>query len=68
MKQSEINELTTQELKDRTVAEADSLVKLKMNQAVSPLDNPIQIRMVRRTIARIKTELKQREISEAKTK
>jgi len=34
---------------------------LKLNHAISPLDNPLQIKEVRRTIARLATELRQRE-------
>ncbi|OJV38612.1 MAG: 50S ribosomal protein L29 [Bacteroidales bacterium 36-12] len=61
MKTSEIRELNNQEIKERLDAERERLVRLKMNHAIAPLDNPLQIRDVRRTIARLATELRQRE-------
>jgi large subunit ribosomal protein L29 len=42
-------------------AEIEHLTRLKLNHAISPLDNPLQIKDVRRTIARLATELSQRE-------
>ncbi len=64
MKTSEIRELAKQELVERLDAEQVSLTRMKMNHAVSPLDNPVQIMFARRLVARLKTELKMREISE----
>ena len=64
MKTSEIRELTNQELVERTDTEQVNLNRMKMNHAVSPLDNPIQIMFARRLVARLKTEMKMREISE----
>jgi large subunit ribosomal protein L29 len=57
MKTSEIKELSTKELKERIESENESLVRLKLNHAVSPLDNPIRIRDSRKNVARMKTEL-----------
>ena len=42
------------------------LTKLKMNHAVSPLDNPHQISANKKTIARLETELRKREIENNK--
>ena len=64
MKSSEIRELTAQELLERLESEETLLVRMKMNHAVSPLDNPNQIRYSRRLIARLLTELNKRPISE----
>ncbi|MEA1877528.1 MAG: 50S ribosomal protein L29 [Bacteroidota bacterium] len=63
MKTSEIRELTNQELVERIDTEQVNLTRMKMNHAVSPLDNPIQIMFARRLVARLKTEFKVREIS-----
>lgn len=63
MKTSEIKELTDKELRERMDAENEHLTRLKMNHAISPLDNPLQIKDVRRNIARFATELRQREIN-----
>jgi len=64
MKTSEIKELTNKEILEKLQTEKDSLHRLKMNHAISPLDNPLHIKDVRRNIARLKTILRQREINE----
>jgi large subunit ribosomal protein L29 len=63
MKTREIKELNNQEILERMDAQKEQLVRLKLNHAISPLDNPLQIKEVRRTIARLATELRQREIN-----
>jgi large subunit ribosomal protein L29 len=66
MKTSEIKELNNQEIIERLDAQKEQLVRLKLNHAISPLDNPLQIKVVRRTIARLATELRQRDINNTK--
>ena len=60
MEQTVIIELTTPELIERLEEERKQLTKLKLNHAVSPLENPNKIKAFRRTIARLKTELRKR--------
>ena len=64
MKSSEIRELTTKELEERIDTEKTHLIRLKLNHAVSPLDNPLKIKETRKNIARLKTELRKRELNE----
>ncbi len=64
MKTSEINELTTKEIVERIEIEKENLIRLRMNHAVSPLDNPLKIKETRKVIARLKTVLRHRELSE----
>ena len=66
MKTSEIRELNNQELLERIDSEQVNLTRLRMNHAVSPLDNPNQIVFSRRLVARLKTELRMRQLSETK--
>lgn len=66
MKNSEIKELTTKEIAERIDAEKDKLTRMTLNHAVSPLDNPITLKEVRKDIARLKTELRQRQLTEKK--
>ena len=61
MKQSEIKELSVAELQEELGRTRKNYSDLKMAHAVSPLENPIQLRTVRRSIARIATELTKRE-------
>ncbi len=56
MKQKEIVILTDDELKDKLSAFQKNLYDIKLTHAVSPVENPLQIRNIRRAIARLKTE------------
>jgi large subunit ribosomal protein L29 len=60
---SEIEELTTQEIVEKIDESKDSLTRMKLNHNISPLENPLLIRQVRREIAKFKTELRKRELS-----
>ena len=60
MEQKVIRELTTGEIVERLDEEKRQLIKLKLNHAVSPLENPNKIKAYRKTIARLETELHQR--------
>ena len=68
MKSSEIKELSIQELQERLESEETLMVRMKMNHAVSPLDNPNKIVETRRNIARLKTEVRARQIQEQSEK
>ena len=63
MKIAEIKKLIDKELVERLESEKANLAKMKLNHAISPLDNPSLIRESRKTIARLETELRQREIN-----
>jgi large subunit ribosomal protein L29 len=63
MKTAEIQELTKAEILERVQTDQDSLLRMKMNHAISPMDNPQHIVALRRNIARLKTILRQREIN-----
>ena len=62
MKQSEIKELSTAEFQEKLSDTKKTYVDLKMTHAISPLENPIQLRSVRRSVARLATELTNREV------
>ena len=66
MKTSEIKELTSVEIVERLQVEKENLVRLKLNHAVSPLDNPLKIKDSKKDIARLKTILRERELNENK--
>jgi large subunit ribosomal protein L29 len=57
MKSSEIKLLSIEDLQDKLVESKKQLSDLKLNHAVSPLENPLQIKTVRRTVARIVTAI-----------
>lgn len=64
MKTSEIKELTDKELVERIQLEKETLARLNMNHAVSPLDNPMKIKEARRNVARLMTLKGQREMNQ----
>ncbi len=68
MKQEVIKELSTADIIERLDEERKHLTRLKLNHAVSPLENPHQISENRKTIARLETELRRRQIEENNTK
>jgi large subunit ribosomal protein L29 len=63
MKIAEIKDLTTPELKERLDVETKAYEQKKINHSISPLDNPSVITHSRKQIARMKTELRWREIN-----
>jgi len=62
MKTSEIKELNTPDLLERIDTERTMLVRMRLNHAITPLDNPQKIKQVKLTIARLLTELRSREL------
>jgi len=61
MKQSEIKELSTADLQEKLGALQKNYTDLKMAHAITPLENPLQLRTLRRTVAKLATELTKRE-------
>jgi large subunit ribosomal protein L29 len=66
MKQEDIKQLSTSDLIERIKEEKGALAKLKLNHAVSPIESPVKITNNRKTVARLQTELRGRQIAEAK--
>jgi large subunit ribosomal protein L29 len=63
MKTSEIRELSTPDLIERIDTERTMLVRMKLNHAITPLDNPQKLKQAKLTIARLVTELRARELN-----
>ena len=63
MKIAEIRELPTEELKERLETEKANYYQMVINHSISPIENPSLIKIARRTIARMNTELRQRELN-----
>ena len=62
MKKSEIEKLSLEDLQDKLTGFQKQLFDLKMNHAVSPLENPLQIKTVRKTVARLFTAITAKKI------
>ena len=63
MKIAEIRELSTAELQERIEADVVRYAQMKLNHAISPLENPELLKKRRRDIARMKGELRSRELN-----
>jgi len=63
MKIAEIREIPTNELVERIETEVANYNQMVLSHSISPLDNPAQIKQLRRVIARMKAELRQRELN-----
>jgi large subunit ribosomal protein L29 len=66
MKSAEIKELSVADLKEKVVELQEQHEKLSLAHSVTQLENPVQLRANRKVIARLKTELRGRELAEAK--
>lgn len=62
MKQLEIREISEKDLKEKMDIQLKELNLTKINHTITPLDNPSSIKMKRRDIARMHTELREREL------
>ena len=61
MKQSEITAMSNEELTEKLAETKKQYADMKMAHSVAPLENPLQLRKSRRTVARLATELNKRE-------
>ena len=62
MKNNGLKDLTVAELQERLETEKKQLTKLRINHAVSPIENPSLIQKTRRNVARIYTEISRRQL------
>jgi len=58
-----IQGLSEQDIQSRIKEDEMRLKKLEFAHAISPLENPMSIRGLRREVARLKTELKKKQLS-----
>ncbi|OIQ59053.1 50S ribosomal protein L29 [Moorella thermoacetica] len=62
MKAKEIRDLTTEELRQKVNELKQELFNLRFQLATNQMDNPMRLKEVRRSIARAKTILREREL------
>ena len=68
MKIKEVRELETKDLVERVDAEVAKYNQTKLNHAITPMENPSQIKAARRDIARFETILNERARAEQEGK
>ncbi len=61
MKANEVREMTQAELEQKLASLKKDLFMLRMQHATNQLDNPMQINLIKKDIARVKTIMKQKE-------
>ncbi len=64
MKVAEIKEMAINEIIEKIEIDRAELIRLELNHSISPLENPLQIRDLRRNIARLQTILHQKQSTE----
>ncbi|MFY0674561.1 MAG: 50S ribosomal protein L29 [Bacteroidia bacterium] len=64
MKASQIKELTVEELQDKIAEENLNYTKMRLSHAITPLESPAKLAQTRKIIARLKTELRARELAQ----
>jgi large subunit ribosomal protein L29 len=64
MKAVELRELTLEELMVREGELAEELARLKIQLAIKRLDNPLQVRVTKRELARVKTIIKEKSLAQ----
>jgi len=65
-KKLNLKELTDEELKEKLRDDSSQFLRMKFNHAVSHIENPTRIRTMRRDVARVKTEIRKREMTSTK--
>jgi len=66
MKKTDLSQLSTADLEEKLKDEKNSLSKMKFNHSISPIENPMKLRIAKKTVARYMTELRKREIKQQK--
>ena len=64
MKASEIKELTNEELTEVIETQSLQYTKMRLGHAITPLESPASLGHARKLIARLKTELRSRELAQ----
>ena len=63
MKIAEIRQIPANELAERIETEVTNYQQMLLNHSIAPLENTAQIKQARRTIARMKTVLREYELN-----
>lgn len=63
MKANKVREMTSQELNEKVVELKNELFNLRFQLATGQLENPLQIKAIKKDIARVKTILREKEIN-----
>ena len=62
MKNSDIKALSVAELNEKLISEKEALRKIKFAHKVSAIENPMKVKETRKLVARLKTELRAKEL------
>ena len=62
MQNSQLNEMTKMELETKLTDNMDALQNLRFQKALQQIENPLQIRVLKRELAQVKTVLRELEL------
>ena len=63
MKAAKVREMGAEELRAKERELAEQLFKLRVQQSIGQLDNALKLRETRREIARVKTVIREKQVS-----
>jgi large subunit ribosomal protein L29 len=66
MKKADLSQVSTSELLEKVKEERNALDKMWFTHAISPVENPKRISHAKKSVARMLTELRKRELAETK--
>ena len=66
MKKADLSQVSTADLREKLKEERNGLDKMTFTHAISPIENPMRMPHAKKTVARILTELRKRELAETK--
>lgn len=66
MKKADLSQLAIADLQEKLKEEKNTVERMKFNHSISPVENPMRIRILKKSIARMMTELRKRELAETK--
>ena len=67
MKQKDITDMTDKQLKETIAEEELNLTRMRLSHSVSPLESPMKIAQTRKLVARLKTEMRKRQLQSSET-
>lgn len=66
MKKADLSQVSTKDLQEKLKEERAGLDKMCFTHAISPIENPMRIPHAKKSVARMLTELRKRQLAETK--
>jgi large subunit ribosomal protein L29 len=66
MKKADLSQVSVNDLHDRVQEEKGGLEKMMFTHSISPIENPARIPHAKKSVARLLTEIRKRELAQTK--